>query len=228
MSSTGNGSPWKELQGSQRRRTRRCVGPRVVCEGQCCHPDGGGSRSPALPAEARGTQRGGGRRRRGRLRALHVDEALTDIAARLARLKRDHGAECFGILSPQAFPVLGTLGRRFLNVYGSPNYLHSGICALQRRASKNVSIGRATCAPAQLDKTKPAGQLGSEPGKLGRGAKRDSSAPGCAGCRHAGPSTSVLWPIRSRRGRTCGFRCVREPTARWRSPSCRHHRRRPL
>lgn len=82
------------------------------------------------------------------------DEALTDIAARLARLKRDHGAECFGILSPQAFPVLGTLGRRFLNVYGSPNYLHSGICALQRRASKNVSIGRATCAPAQLDKTK--------------------------------------------------------------------------
>ena len=95
------------------------------------------------------------------------DEALTDIAARLARLKRDHGAECFGILSPQAFPVLGTLGRRFLNVYGSPNYLHSGICALQRRASKNVSIGRATCAPAQLDKTKLLVNWGANPENSG-------------------------------------------------------------
>ena len=95
------------------------------------------------------------------------DEALSDIAARLARLKRDHGAECFGILSPQSFPVLGTLGRRFLNVYGSPNYLHSGICALQRQASKNVTIGAASCAPAQLDKTKLLVNWGANPENSG-------------------------------------------------------------
>lgn len=95
------------------------------------------------------------------------DEALADIAARLARLKRDHGAECFGILSPQSFPVLGTLGRRFLNVYGSPNYLHSGICALQRQASKNVTIGAASCAPAQLDKTKLLVNWGANPENSG-------------------------------------------------------------
>ena len=82
------------------------------------------------------------------------DEAIHDIARRLAAIKAEHGPEAFGILSPQFFSVLATMSRRFLNVFGSPNYLHSAICALQRRASKTVTIGDADCAPAQIDKTK--------------------------------------------------------------------------
>ncbi len=82
------------------------------------------------------------------------DEALDAIAQRLQTLIDEHGPECYGVLSPQAYPVLRTVGRRFLNVLGSPNYLHSGICALQRRASKTVTIGAAVCPPAQPDKTR--------------------------------------------------------------------------
>ena len=119
------------------------------------------------PLKRVGPKRAAGPGGEGAFERCTWDEALTDIAWRLARLKRDHGAECFGILSPQAFPVLGTLGRRFLNVYGSPNYLHSGICALQRRASKTVSIGRASCAPAQLDKTKLLVNWGANPENSG-------------------------------------------------------------
>lgn len=104
------------------------------------------------------------------------DEAIEEIAQRLSALKREHGPECFGILSPQFFTVLATFGRRFLNVFGSPNYLHSGICALQRRASKTVCIGDADCAPAQLDKTKLLVSWGSNPENsamnLGKAADR--------------------------------------------------------
>ncbi len=82
------------------------------------------------------------------------DEALSAIAAQLTALSDAYGPACYGVLSPQAYPVLRTVGRRFLNVFGSPNYLHSGICALQRRASKTVTIGAAVCPPAQLDKTR--------------------------------------------------------------------------
>ena len=82
------------------------------------------------------------------------DEAIVGIADRLTAIKRDHGPQAFGILAPQFFNVLATMGRRFLNVFGSPNYLHSGICALQRRASKTVCIGDADCAPKGMGQTR--------------------------------------------------------------------------
>lgn len=90
----------------------------------------------------------------GRFARCTWDEAYTVIAARLTEVKARCGPEAFGVLSPQAYRVLWSLGRRFLNVYGSPNYLHSGICALQRAASSRITIGKATCEPGQLDKTK--------------------------------------------------------------------------
>lgn len=88
------------------------------------------------------------------------DEAVADFADVLTRQKTAFGAESFGILSPQFFPVLAQMGRRFLNVHGSPNYLHSGICFTQRVFSRLVTIGGAShfapasVAPAQMDKTK--------------------------------------------------------------------------
>ena len=155
MSSTGK---WVAVEGSPKARNDGgCAGAsgRALCaKGNAAIQMVEDPSRLRYPLKRVGPKRAAGPGGEGAFERCTWDEALTDIAWRLARLKRDHGAECFGILSPQAFPVLGTLGRRFLNVYGSPNYLHSGICALQRRASKTVSIGRASCAPAQLDKTK--------------------------------------------------------------------------
>lgn len=95
-----------------------------------------------------------GEKGEGKFERVTWEEAMEDIAARFAENKEKYGPESLGILSPEFFPVLGTVGRRFLNVYGSPNYLHSGICALQRRASRQISIGLKTdTAPGQMDKT---------------------------------------------------------------------------
>lgn len=76
------------------------------------------------------------------------DKALDTIASKLMEQKRLYGPESFGVLSPQYFAVLGSVGRRFLNVHGSPNYLHSGICATQRRFSRLVTIGGDSLAKA--------------------------------------------------------------------------------
>ena len=86
--------------------------------------------------------------------------ALDEIAAKLQEQKEQYGAESYGVLSPQFYAVLGSLGRRFLNVHGSPNYLHSAICNSQRMFSRLVTLGgpehaKATdTAPGQLDKCK--------------------------------------------------------------------------
>lgn len=96
----------------------------------------------------------------GKFEQITWDQALDEIAAKLKEQKEQYGAESYGVLSPQFYAVLGTLGRRFLNVHGSPNYLHSAICNSQRMFSRLVTIGgpehaKATdTAPGQLDKTK--------------------------------------------------------------------------
>ncbi|MEE8716908.1 MAG: molybdopterin-dependent oxidoreductase [Coriobacteriales bacterium] len=88
------------------------------------------------------------------------DEALDEIADKLKEQKEQYGAKSYGVLSPQYYAVLGTLGRRFLNVHGSPNYLHSAICNSQRMFSNLVTLGGANhfacnkSLPGQLNKTK--------------------------------------------------------------------------
>ena len=94
-----------------------------------------------------------------RFERISWDEAFSEIAERLLSQKEKYGAESFGILSPQNFPVLSHLGRRFLNVHGSPNYLHSAICYTQRQASCNTVVGgpiihaNNSTQPVQMDKT---------------------------------------------------------------------------
>lgn len=88
------------------------------------------------------------------------DEAIQEIAAKLKEQKEQYGPESLGILSPQFYAVLGNVGRRFLNVHGSPNYMHSALCNSQRVFSRLNTIGgpnhgkAANTAPGQLDKTK--------------------------------------------------------------------------
>ena len=95
-----------------------------------------------------------GKKGEGRFVRCTWDEAMAAIGEKLRETKRLYGPESYAVLSPQAFRVLWAHGRRFLNVHGSPNYLHSGICALQRKASKQITIGKAATEPKQLDKTK--------------------------------------------------------------------------
>lgn len=99
-----------------------------------------------------------GEKGEGKFEQITWDEAYADIAAKLKEQAEQYGPETLGILSPQFYAVLGSLGRRFLNVHGSPNYLHSAICNSQRMFSRLVTIGGPShmgatdTAPGQLDK----------------------------------------------------------------------------
>lgn len=95
-----------------------------------------------------------GEKGEGKFERCTWDEAIEITATKLKELKEKYGPESYGVLSPQAYQVLWTLGRRFLNVHGSPNYMHSAICALQRAASKRIVLGAAQCDPGQINKTK--------------------------------------------------------------------------
>ena len=96
----------------------------------------------------------------GKFEQITWDQALDEIAAKLKEQKEQYGAESYGVLSPQYYAVLGDLGRRFLNVHGSPNYLHSAICNSQRMFSRLVTLGgphhfgATNTAAGQPDKTK--------------------------------------------------------------------------
>jgi thiosulfate reductase/polysulfide reductase chain A len=90
----------------------------------------------------------------GKFQRITWDEALGTIADKLAESKTKYGAESYGVLSPEFWPVLATLGRRFLNVHGSPNYMHSAICATPRMAASKVTIGYISMAPDDWLKTR--------------------------------------------------------------------------
>ena len=76
-----------------------------------------------------------GEKGEGKFQRITWDEALDTIAEKLKETKEKYGPESYAVLSPEFWPVLATLGRRFLNVHGSPNYLHSAICATPRAAA---------------------------------------------------------------------------------------------
>jgi thiosulfate reductase / polysulfide reductase chain A len=90
----------------------------------------------------------------GKFQRITWDEALDTIAYELKETKARYGAESYGVLSPEFWAVLDTLGRRFLNIHGSPNYLHSAICATPRMAACRVTIGFNSMAPDDWGKTK--------------------------------------------------------------------------
>jgi len=90
----------------------------------------------------------------GKFQRISWEEAIDTIAARLKESKEQFGPEAYAVLSPEYWPVLGSLGRRFLNVYGSPNYLHSAICATPRMAAGRVTIGYFSIAPDDWTKTR--------------------------------------------------------------------------
>lgn len=90
----------------------------------------------------------------GKFQRISWDEAMDTIADKLLETKAKYGPESYGVLSPEYWPVLATVGRRFLNVHGSPNYMHSAICATPRMAASKVTIGYISMAPDDWQKTR--------------------------------------------------------------------------
>ncbi len=101
-----------------------------------------------------------GEKGEGKFERCSYDEALELIATALKESKEQYGPESFAALSPQEYAVQGQIGQRFLNVHGSPNYMHSAICMTQRTWATQVTLGGEkltavnTTAPGEMDKTK--------------------------------------------------------------------------
>lgn len=72
-----------------------------------------------------------GKKSEGKFEQITWDDAVTIIAETLIQQKKKYGPESLAILAP-AFRSYNAYISRFLTAHGSPNYGHSGICAMQR------------------------------------------------------------------------------------------------
>ena len=101
-----------------------------------------------------------GEKGEGKFERITWEEALDIISTKLLETKEKYGPECFAALSPQEFAVQGTIAQRFLNVHGTPNYMHSSICMTQRTWGAQVTVGGKALnavtpiGPGEMDKTK--------------------------------------------------------------------------
>ncbi len=81
-----------------------------------------------------------GEKGEGKFERITWDEALDIIADKLKEQKEKYGPESLAILSPQA-RTYKSYFIRFLTAHGSPNYCHSGICAIQRAFGFAYTVG---------------------------------------------------------------------------------------
>ncbi len=81
-----------------------------------------------------------GKKGEGQFTEITWDEAIGIIAEKLTEQKMLYGPESLAILSP-ARRSYSDFIQRFLIAHGSPNYGHSGICAMQRAFSYAYTIG---------------------------------------------------------------------------------------
>jgi anaerobic selenocysteine-containing dehydrogenase len=78
----------------------------------------------------------------GKFQRISWDEALDTVAAKLKEQKAKYGPESLAILSP-AHRSYSNYLYRFLTAHGSPNYGHSGICAMQKGFTFSYTLGAA-------------------------------------------------------------------------------------
>ena len=81
-----------------------------------------------------------GKKGEGKFETISWDAAIGHIAEVLTQQKETYGAESLAILSPAKRSYNDYL-KRFLTVHGSPNYGHSGICAMQRAFAFMYTLG---------------------------------------------------------------------------------------
>ena len=83
-----------------------------------------------------------GKKGEGKFERISWDQALDLIAAKLKEQKQKYGPESLAILSPARRSYSEYL-YRFLIAHGSPNYGHSGICAMQKAFAFTYTLGAA-------------------------------------------------------------------------------------
>jgi anaerobic selenocysteine-containing dehydrogenase len=83
-----------------------------------------------------------GKKGEGRFERISWEQALDLIATKLKEQKQKYGPESLAILSPARRSYSEYL-YRFLIAHGSPNYGHSGICAMQKAFSFTYTLGSA-------------------------------------------------------------------------------------
>jgi anaerobic selenocysteine-containing dehydrogenase len=83
-----------------------------------------------------------GKKGEGKFARVSWDEALEIIVSRLKDQKQRYGPESLAILSPARRSYSEYL-YRFLIAHGSPNYGHSGICAMQKTFAFAYTLGAA-------------------------------------------------------------------------------------
>jgi anaerobic selenocysteine-containing dehydrogenase len=81
-----------------------------------------------------------GKKGEGKFQKITWNEAIEIIADTLKRQKEKYGPESLAMLSP-ARRTYSDYMYRFLIAHGSPNYGHSGICAMQRSFSFHYTVG---------------------------------------------------------------------------------------
>ncbi len=87
-----------------------------------------------------------GKKGEGKFEKISWDEALDIIAEKLLEQKEKYGPESLAILSPARRSYSDYL-YRFLVVHGSPNYGHSGLCAIQRAFGFAYTLGTPMLMP---------------------------------------------------------------------------------
>ncbi len=146
---------WTNVEGNPQAGNNGGAGKRTLC--------GKGNAAMAVmysPTRLEYPMKRVGEKGEGKFERITWDQAYDEIAEKLLEQKEKYGAKSYGVLSPQFYAVLDILGRRFLNVHGSPNYLHSAICNSQRMFSNLVTLGgprHAVCnktMPGQMGKSK--------------------------------------------------------------------------
>jgi anaerobic selenocysteine-containing dehydrogenase len=125
-------------------RNGKFVGVRGLKEassrGQLCAKAHGAPQWVYSPQRLRTPLRRVGAKGEGKFESITWDEALDIIAAKLKEQKEKYGPESLAALSP-APRYYSALQSRFLLLHGSPNFGHSGICAIQRAFSYSYTIG---------------------------------------------------------------------------------------
>ncbi len=81
-----------------------------------------------------------GKKGEGKFERVSWDHALDLIADKLKEQKAQYGAESLAVLSP-ARRSYSEFMSRFLVAHGSPNYGHSGICAMQKAFAFSYTLG---------------------------------------------------------------------------------------
>jgi anaerobic selenocysteine-containing dehydrogenase len=101
-----------------------------------------------------------GKKGEGKFQEIGWDEAIGIVADKLKKQKETYGPESLAILSP-ARRTYSNYIYRFLMAHGSPNYGHSGICAMQRAFGFLYTVG--ALPRAEVDQSDLIIYWGSQP-----------------------------------------------------------------